>query len=278
MINIVERDCPMSVSEFEKWLRERNAVVLLSFTGISDFVGPAFANNSFPEKRVLLQRIETLPLAYIREGTIVQDELRAAIAAYHFGHEPIALNPYVTRWDETARWEGDAETRILVGLRLDEIVYMARHVVQAYKLEAPGIRAHIERERAIPAAERRTMREMFGNRLPDRFGAYKIDPQVFDVRKFGNWLWKDPLRCPGMRLHFEAHHQMVNDKNLRCDDGDIADFAHIAALPYLDVLTVDKRIEDLLKKVFQKHRTTTWAPIMAGKVYRNIDSVLKAFE
>lgn len=78
LINIVEHDLPVSVADFRQWLRDRDSVAVLSFTGISDFVGPAFPNNAFLEKRVLLQKIETLPVVYIREGTIVQDELRAA--------------------------------------------------------------------------------------------------------------------------------------------------------------------------------------------------------
>ena len=53
-------------------------------------VGPAFVTNTFLEKRVLLQALETLPLAYIREGTIIEDELRAALAAYRTGQEPSA--------------------------------------------------------------------------------------------------------------------------------------------------------------------------------------------
>jgi hypothetical protein len=278
LINIVEHDFPVSVVDFGQWLRDRDSVAVLSFTGISDFVGPAFPNNTFLEKRVLLQKIETLPVVYIREGTIVQDELRAAMVAFHNATEPIRLTPYVRRWDETAKWEGDAATKILVGLRLDEIVYMARRAIQIYKVEASGIRSYIESERVIPKAERWTLKEMFINRLPDRFGAYKIDPQIFDVKKFGEWLWSEPKRCLGMRLHFESHHQMVNDKSLRFDDGDIADFAHIAALPYVDILTVDKRIDDLLKKVLQKFKATAWAPVLQQNVFRNIGQVMEKFQ
>ena len=72
---------------------QHQEVLLLSgpqHTGLSDVVGPAFVTNTFLEKRVLLQALETLPLAYIREGTIIEDELRAALAAYRTGQEPSA--------------------------------------------------------------------------------------------------------------------------------------------------------------------------------------------
>ena len=69
----------------------------------------------------------------------------------------------------------------------------------------------------------------------------------------------------------------MNDHNLKFGDGDVADFAHIPALPYVDVLTVDKRIENLLKMVLKRHRTSEWAANMAAKVFRNIDAVLERF-
>jgi hypothetical protein len=40
---------------------------------------------------------------------------------------------------------------------------------------------------------------------------------------------------------------------------------------YADVLTVDKRIEDLLKKAFQKLRKTDPAPGRAARVLLNIE-------
>jgi hypothetical protein len=277
LINIVEKSRPMNVEDFGQWLKGRNSTVVLSFTNVSDFVGPAFANNSFLEKRVLLQQLETLPLAYIREGTIKRDEFAAAVLAFTQGHEPAAIDPYVSRWDETAFWQREAATSVLVGQRLDDFVFMARQVIQVYKTQNAGIRDYIEEERAIPKKERWTLKQIFSRRMPDRLAAYHINSFGCDPVQFGEWLWDNPIRCLGARLFFEAHHFQMNDHSLKFGDGDVADFAHIPALPYVDALTVDKRIENLLQMVFRKYRTTSWAPDMAAMVYRDIDAVLKKF-
>jgi hypothetical protein len=66
LIDIVEHGRPISVEGFGEWLREKGATAVLSFININDFVGPTFENNIFLDMRLLLQRIETLPLSYIR--------------------------------------------------------------------------------------------------------------------------------------------------------------------------------------------------------------------
>jgi len=101
----------------------RRAIVVLSFTSVSDFVGPVFSRRGdWIQMRTLLQKLESLPIVYIRGGLIIRDELREALRAYQNGLEPTGVDPYVSRWDETAYWEGEAATKILVELRLDEIV------------------------------------------------------------------------------------------------------------------------------------------------------------
>src|SRR5260370_27574984 len=131
---------------------------------------------------------------------------------------------------------------------------MARRTIQAYKAEAAGIRGYIEAERAIPKAERWSLKQMFVGRMEDRLAAHRIDAQGIDAPRFGQWLWNEPKRCLGLRFHFEAHHFQVNDRSLRFGDGEIADFAHIAALPYVYPLTVYNAIDDLLQKVCRKFR------------------------
>jgi hypothetical protein len=57
-------------------------------------------------------------------------------------------------------------------------------------------------------------------------------------------------------------------------DGDIADFAHIAAIPYADLSTVDKRISDLVSKAFQKLRKNDVRADLSSRVFTKLDDVL----
>jgi len=277
LIDIVEHGRPIDSSALRQWLRHRSASAVLSFTNVSDFVGPAFEENKFPEMRLLLQSLETLPLVYMREGTIIEEELRAALAAYRTGREPSAVNPFVARWDETAKWEGEAATKILVGMRLDDLVYMARGTIQAYKRAAPILRRQIEDERALPKHEKLSLKQIFVDGVSTRLIAHRIEAGGIDIESFGDWLWQMPGRCMGLRLHFEARHHLAKDHELRFQDGDIADFAHIAAIPYVDVVTVDKRIEDLVRKSLQTLRKSHLPTEPSCRVFRNVESLMRAY-
>ena len=186
LIDIVEHVRPISVERFGEWLREKGATAVLSFTNINDFVGPTFENNTFLDMRPLLQRIETLPLSYIREGTIIASELREAVAAYKEGREPVPVDPYVRRWDETGFWLNESAARILVGMRLDDLVRMASTSIQIYKRFNPGIKDYLRKESEIPNAERWSLKEIFINRMPDRFAAHKLNADGIDIPRFCN--------------------------------------------------------------------------------------------
>ena len=278
LINIVELRRPMSTAEFARWMEQRGAVLVLSLTSVSDFVGPVFSRRGdWLQMRSWLQTLESLPVVYIREGSIIRDELSEALRAYQVPQEPSPANPYVPRWDETAYWEGGAATKILVGLRLDEIVYMARGAIQAYKRYTRGLQSKLAWERSLPPSKRQPLRDIFVNNLPDRLRAYKIDPAGVPLPKFGSWLWNSPLRCPGLRFQFEVYHQLRRDETMRLQEGDIADFAHLAAVPYVHVATVDKRIADLATKASKKLGRNDTRADFSGKLFKNVDEILSRF-
>ena len=277
LIDLIEFNRPVDVAALDAWLKQKGATLVLSLTNVSDFVGPVFDGGDFLKMRVLLQKLENRPLTYIREGLIIRDELSLALAAYQAGQEPSSLHPYVSRWDETAHWEGESAAKILVGLRLDEIVYMARGAIQGYKRHAAGLRAQILGERQLPASERLPLQNIFINAIPKRLADHGMYVPKIDLRVFGQWLWRVPSRCLGLRLQFEAYHHLLRDKSTAFQDGDIADFAHIAALPYTDFLTVDKRIADLLRNVFQRLRQCEARADLSGRVFKKLGDLLAAF-
>jgi hypothetical protein len=223
LIDPVEYDRPIPLAEVKSWIERRSARVVLGFANVNDFVGPVFERGDFLNMRALLQRLETLPIIYIREGLIIRDELKAALAAFELQKEPVSIDPYVSRWDEMAYWEGESAAKILVGLRLDEIVYMARNTIQNYKRYAAGLKAQIEAERTVPTADQLKTKDVFINGLPSKLAVHRIDSGRADLPAFGRWLWSNPLRALGHRIHFEAYHQLLKDKSMPVQDGDIAD-------------------------------------------------------
>ena len=134
----------------------------------------------------------------------------------------------------------------------------------------PGIKQYLLDEMATPKSERWSLKEIFINRLPDRFAAQELDPHGLDIPRFGAWLWQNPLRCLGLRLVFEAHHLRQRDKARPFEDGDIADYAHITAIPYVDLITVDKRIAHLLAKTFRKLRANHLETDLSSKGFARV--------
>jgi hypothetical protein len=223
----------------------------------------------------MLQDLETLPLAYIREGLIIRDELVVALAAYRDQREPKPIDPYVTRWDEVAYWERESAAKPIVGLRLDEIVYMVRTTIQNYKPHAARLKAQMIAERNLSPAARASTQDIFITGIAAKLKTFGIDSGGIDQAAFGRWLWRDPTRTVGHRIHFEAYHQLLKDRSNPVQDGDIADFALIAAVPYVDRLTVDKRIGDVLHKVFRKVGKMNTAADLSERVFTKISKLLE---
>jgi hypothetical protein len=152
---------------------------------------------------------------------------------------------------------------------------MARNVIQvAYKRHFPALRNHLEWQRQLSTSERLPLRSIFTNGIPARLEAHKLNTATVDLGGFGQWLWQRPSRSPGLRLQFETYHQLRRDCGMPLQEGDIADFAHITALPYSDYATVDKRIGDLVGKVFRKLGQSPSRGIPAARVFTNIQDLL----
>ena len=126
----------------------------------------------------------------------------------------------------------------------------------------------------MTASERLPLRDVFVNAVPERLKDHNLNPGAVNLRGFGRWLWSRPARCPGLRLQFETYHQLRRDNGMALQDGDIADFAHITALPYAHYATVDKRIGHLLGKVFRKLGQSRPNSIQSDRVFTKLDDLL----
>jgi hypothetical protein len=83
----------------------------------------------------------------------------------------------------------------------------------------------------------------------------RLDPG--DMPDFLSWLFEQPTRCPGVRLGFEVSCQLALDPGDVPKDGDLVDFALLRAIPYVDAVTLDRRIRHYcrgaLRRLEKKH-------------------------
>jgi hypothetical protein len=112
LINLVRRSVPMRVDEAHRWFEERHATLVLAQSSVSEFV-PVEEKDRL-RVRDELQRLESLPISYIRLGGIQAGELQLAGEAYASRTEPQRFDPYVSHFWRTF-WP-------LVQLTLEDVV------------------------------------------------------------------------------------------------------------------------------------------------------------
>ena len=69
-----------------------------------------------------------------------------------------------------------------------------------------------------------------------------------ETPNLSNWIYQCPSRCPGIRLGYEVYHHLRRNLGDQVDASDFGDLAHINCLPYVDVLTLDRRMADYVRR------------------------------
>ncbi len=259
LINVAERSAPVRLEDFDTYLRTGDHQLVLSNTSVREFAGPLARGGDFLRLRVLLQSLERLPHTYIKEITIVAEELRAGVVAFTAGAEPAAFSLFVDRWDRTMSplpngRQGAADRS--VGLRLDEIVHAIYRVNP--QLFAPperylrALQSLLEADRDLLRQGRSPAREHFVRSVKKHAGRHRVLLPQGREDEFAEWLYKNPNRCPGLRLSYEIFRAITSNYGDRPQVGDFGDLGHIFAIPYLDVATLDNRIRAYLRIASRK--------------------------
>jgi hypothetical protein len=248
LIDLTERGRPITVEEFGVLLRRGGHQNVLSFTNVRELSGPLAQGGNFEDIRPILQSLEAMPLQYIQEVGIPRAELTAAVHAFNGGQEYPACNINVPRWDETLLTPPNqpAPAYNLENLRLDQVVWLIyqgntgvfappnRHLPQLQQIlqedrvrlkngEAPA------REHFIRAIQRHANRH--GVRLPQG-----------REREFAGWVYRNPDRCPGLRINHETYRGLMANHGDVPTASDFSDLAHVMAVPYVDAATFDNRM------------------------------------
>lgn len=91
LINVVEHGTPVSAGDFDFFLRDNNASLALTHTNVCEFVAPISKSRDFLSIRPFLQRIEALPVCYLREPSVPAVEITAALDGFTKGVSPSQL-------------------------------------------------------------------------------------------------------------------------------------------------------------------------------------------
>jgi hypothetical protein len=250
LINFVEHGRPIAAGEFAKYLRSGNHEIVLSFTNIRELSGPLAAGVPFLEIRPLLQSLEAMPHAYLQEVTIVGREIQAAVDAFNKNTEYQSFSPYVPRWDHTLipiPGQRSQAAEDWVNFRLDEIVYdinLTRPDVFAPpQHHLPALQEQLERDRIALRSGQAAPKKHFADSIKKHARTHRVTLPNGRENEFTAWAYRNPDRCPGLRLNHEVYRALMANYGDIPETSDFSDLAHIFAIPYVDMATLDRRMK-----------------------------------
>jgi hypothetical protein len=275
-----EHGKPVSFSELDKLLREHHARLILTYTSVLEFAAPFEKTGNHLALRDQLQQVERLPVGYMREGGIIYAELKEATHAFEEKREFVLTSPFVKRWDETLVLEGQSPAEILVGLSLYDLVSMAvsrgnaiRAVKERWDL---WLTEQFELDRKLPNTARKAVRKHFPAAIRKGLDAYSITFPADKAGEFGNWVYENPARCPGLRLAYDFRQELMNNLTEKVSPNDIFDRAHVLAVPYVDAITMDANTADLCRRVARRLKAQNPAVNYEERIFTSLKELLDA--
>ncbi len=270
IIELLEKSNPCTAAEFDSFLRDGNHEIVLSYITIAELSEPLFHNSAETNVMRLLNQIEGLPHIFIHSSKIPRLELEKAYCAFASGNEYEGiLPPFVNRFDITCDLQGRPPTGNYINYPLAEIVW-ERYICG----DRLGLNEYGENLRDLFKADRAlnpkpTLKENFAKTIERDMRLYQLEISPEDVMSFANWIYKNPKRCPSERIGYELSHKMLKNITDIPNDSDMGDHAHITALPYVDVMTLDRRMHGYVCQV-SKELSTEYNE----KIFRSFEEIL----
>ena len=275
-----EHGKPVSFGELDKLLRECHARLILTYTSVLEFAAPFEKTGDRLALRDQLQQVERLPLGFLSEGKTISEELKETAEAFNEGRECGLISPYVKRWDEILFPEGQSPAEMLVNQSLYDLVSLAvsrgNAVSRAKRRWGRWLAEQVEQGRNIRREDRRVMRKHFSEAISEGLAAYSIAFPREKLNEFADWVYENPVRCPGLRLAYDFRHELMNNPTEKVSTNDIFDQAHVLAVPYVDVITMDRNTADLCRRVSRRLKKSYPAINYEERIFTSLKELLDA--
>jgi hypothetical protein len=242
LINIFEKSNPCSSDQFDIILRQGDHQLVYSLLNIIEISEPLLHANAKTNVMALLNRIEETPHIYIHSSIIPRLELMSAVEAYVNGEEYNRIDPYVQRFGHMLDLDPQLTTKDYLNYSLAEIIW------EIYCLrELRGLDCYAKKFKQIVTGDRSlskkpSLKNFFPTIIESQLRSHQVSIPNIDIKSFSSWIYSDPARCPSLRLGYEVFHKMTKNVDDEPIPSDMEDFCHIDCLPYVDFLTIDKRM------------------------------------
>lgn len=273
LINILEKSEPLPADKFENFLKDGSHKIVLSFVTIMEIVEPLRNNKAKTNIMSLLSNIEKLPHTYIHSD-ISRLELQEALRAFSTKDNYKSIDPFVNRFDETCDLNASPATKCYINYSLPETVWDLYNCCALGGLNkyAAKLEQDFAADRAL--SPKPSLKVHFIKTIERNIKFHQMSvPCDIDISTFADWVFSDASKCPSGRLAYELWHKMISNITDVPHDSDLEDFQHVGYLPYVDLMTLDRRMCGYVCQVSKSISIN-----YNEKIFRNIKEILRQIQ
>ena len=241
LINILQNRGPCKPDQLNESLRRGNHQLVLSFETVCEISAPLANPGAKTNVMTLLNCLEEMPINFFHPS-IECLELKEALGAFFAKRECKVLLPFVPRFDQAVDPNARPATAIFIKYSLAQTVWDL-HCYDALK----GLESYAPKMRLLFATDRNlkappTLKAHFAIVIERDLKSCKLSCSDVSIQDFASWIYENPNRCPSTRLGYELWHQIGKNKTDPLEDSDMEDYQHVLCLPYVNLMTLDKRM------------------------------------
>jgi hypothetical protein len=241
LINILQRNTPCTADYLEENLRQGGHQLAVSLHTVSEMSAPLAKTNSKTNVMALLNRLGKMPIIFMRSD-IDSLELGEALDAFSKNREYIEIHPFTERFDQTVDLHARPPTSIFINYSLAETVWdlHCQGVLEGLEGFAKEMRRLVSLDRHLKKPP--TLKVNFVKMIERNLKLYSLPWTDVVLPDFADWIYENPSLCPAIRLGYEVWHKIIKNKTDPLEDSDMEDYQHLTCLPYVDFMTLDRRM------------------------------------
>jgi hypothetical protein len=240
----------VSVKDFSESLIRLGHRIVLTLINVTEVLAPVLSDNNTDRMCTTFRLLDSIPHCNLRESFLIVEEIDLALKAFRAGQcVPTVLNPYVLDWRDTVTppWSVDPNAQHVCMSPEAFLKGMYKQNPQFFRPHAPHtdtLRALLADNRLTNPKERRAAaRELLRGSLERHMRQQAfIAPTGEDLETFSDWVYDHPMYCPSFWISFLLYQRWVDNRTDAMNEGDTHDFNLALCLPYVDALTLDRRM------------------------------------
>lgn len=233
------------------------------------------------ETRSRLQVLDRIPHTNIIALPRLRcSEFAAAVDGYTNACEQHPVNPYVNSWYETYAHPGQANYQdLLVNYTLvDQVLPIVMYnpdVCRNLPQHTLVMQNAVADDREVTNAARRN-RTRFEGGVQQALIHCGIPFMFGRSAEFANWVRADARRCPGWRFFNEVYFEFCSNTQDQVQRGDVPDFSHISCVPYVEAITLDRRMAGYARMGARRLHTENPAITYEARIFSDTEAWLES--